>query len=246
METLPLFVKMEEKYGTNHSCIKKGNDRNTGDKDSPFYSITKAANTALPGDRIVVHEGVYREWVSPVNGGMSAYQRITYEAAEGEKVVIKGSEKVEHWEKVEGAVWKAVVSNEIFGDYNPFMLPLEGDWLLYPENYTLHLGDVYMNGQSFYEAQSLKEVKNPKERRTGYNPPWTNHEEPIRYPEQTLYVWYAEVRSETTTIYANFQGQDPNKELVEINVRPYCFYPKETGVNYIMVRGFEMAQAACP
>ena len=24
---------------------KKGNDRNTGDKDSPFYSITKAANT---------------------------------------------------------------------------------------------------------------------------------------------------------------------------------------------------------
>ena len=40
---------------------KKGNDRNTGDKDSPFYSITKAANTALPGDRIVVHEGVYRE-----------------------------------------------------------------------------------------------------------------------------------------------------------------------------------------
>ena len=105
---------------------KKGNDRNTGDKDSPFYSITKAANTALPGDRIVVHEGVYREWVSPVNGGMSAYQRIAYEAAEGEKVVIKGSEKVEYWEKVEGAVWKAVVSNEIFGDYNPFMLPLEG------------------------------------------------------------------------------------------------------------------------
>ena len=89
---------------------------------------------------------------------------------------------MEHWEKVEGSVWKAIVSNEIFGDYNPFMLPLEGDWLLYPGNYTLHLGDVYMNGQSFYEAQSLEEVKNPKERRTGYNPPWTNHEEPIRYP----------------------------------------------------------------
>ncbi len=146
---------------------KKGNDRNIGDIEHPFYSITKAANTALPGDWIVVHEGVYREWVSPVNGGMSAYQRITYEAAEGEKVVIKGSEKVEHWEKVEGSVWKAIVSNEIFGDYNPFMLPLEGDWLLYPENYTLHLGDVYMNEQSFYEAQSLEEVKNPKERRTG-------------------------------------------------------------------------------
>lgn len=225
---------------------KKGNDGNTGERECPFYSITKAANTALPGDRIIVHEGVYREWVSPMNGGWSPYQRITYEAAEGEKVVIKGSEKVEHWERVEGSAWKAVVSNEIFGEYNPFLIPLEGDWLLYPETHTLHLGDVYMNGQSFYEAQSLDEVKNPKERRTGYNPPWTNHEEVIRHPEQTLYVWYAEVGNENTMIYANFQGRDPNKELVEINVRPYCFYPKETGVNYITVKGFEMAQAACP
>ena len=72
---------------------KKGNDRNIGDIDHPFYSITKAANTALSGDRIVVHEGVYREWVSPVNGGMSAYQRITYEAAEGEKSLSKVRKK---------------------------------------------------------------------------------------------------------------------------------------------------------
>ena len=49
-----------------------------------------------------------------------------------------------------------------------------------------------------------------------------------------------------TTIYANFHGYDPNQELVEINVRPYCFYPEKTGLNYITVRGFEMAQAACP
>ena len=61
-----------------------------------------------------------------------------------------------------------------------------------------------------------------------------------------MYVWYAEVESENTTIYANFQKEDPNEALIEINVRPYCFYPKETGVNYITVRGFEMAQAACP
>jgi hypothetical protein len=51
---------------------------------------------------------------------------------------------------------------------------------------------------------------------------------------------------ENTTIYANFQGADPNKELVEINVRKCCFYPEKSGLNYITVRGFEMAQAASP
>jgi hypothetical protein len=33
---------------------------------------------------------------------------------------------------------------------------------------------------------------------------------------------------------------------VEINVRKCCFYPEVSGVNYITVRGFEMAQAATP
>lgn len=50
---------------------------------------------------------------------------------------------------------------------------------------------------------------------------------------------------EYTDIYANFQEADPNQELTEINVRSCCFYPERTGINYITVRGFEMAQAAC-
>ena len=33
-------------------------------------------------------------------------------------------------------------------------------------------------------------------------------------------------------------------ELVEINVRPTVFFPKNTGVNYITVQGFKMSQAA--
>lgn len=61
-----------------------------------------------------------------------------------------------------------------------------------------------------------------------------------------MYQWYAETDQETTVIYANFQGVNPNEELTEINVRKCCFYPEKTGLNYITVRGFEMAQAACP
>ena len=67
-------------------------------------------------------------------------------------------------------------------------------------------------------------------------------------PDQTRYVWYCEVdeRAETTTIWANFQGADPNAEMVEINVRRSCFFPSRTHIDYISVIGFEMAQAATP
>ena len=223
-----------------------GCDFEDGTKDHPFRTISRAALLAMPGDRVIVHEGEYREWVKPAQGGTSSVSRITYEAAEGERVVIKGSEQITCWEPVEGSVWKAVLPNSFFGTYNPYKEVLGGDWFIYPNDNSLHAGDVYLNGKSFYEAKSLEEVKNPVIRTEGVNPPWTRHPEPILHPEDTMYQWYAETDQETTVIYANFQGVNPNEELTEINVRKCCFYPEKTGLNYITVRGFEMAQAACP
>ena len=223
-----------------------GCDFEDGTKDHPFRTISRAALLAMPGDRVIVHEGEYREWVKPAQGGTSSVSRITYEAAEGERVVIKGSEQITCWEPVEGSVWKAVLPNSFFGTYNPYKEVLGGDWFIYPNDNSLHTGDVYLNGKSFYEAKSLEEVKNPVIRTEGVNPPWTRHLEPILHPEDTMYQWYAETDQETTVIYANFQGVNPNEELTEINVRKCCFYPEKTGLNYITVRGFEMAQAACP
>lgn len=223
-----------------------GCDFEEGTKDHPFRTISKAALLAMPGDRVIVHEGEYREWVKPAQGGTSSVSRITYEAAEGERVVIKGSEQITCWEPVEGSVWKAVLPNSFFGTYNPYKEVLGGDWFIYPNDNSLHAGDVYLNGKSFYEAKSLEEVKNPVIRTEGVNPPWTRHPEPILHPEDTMYQWYAETDQETTVIYANFQGVNPNEELTEINVHKCCFYPEKTGLNYITVRGFEMAQAACP
>lgn len=223
-----------------------GCDFEDGTKDHPFRTISKAALLAIPGDCVIVHEGEYREWVKPAQGGTSSVSRITYEAAEGERVVIKGSEQITCWEPVEGSVWKAVLPNSFFGTYNPYKEVLGGDWFIYPNDNSLHAGDVYLNGKSFYESKSLEEVKNPVIRTEGVNPPWTRHPEPILHPEDTMYRWYAETDQETTVIYANFQGVNPNEELTEINVRKCCFYPEKTGLNYITVRGFEMAQAACP
>jgi alpha-N-arabinofuranosidase len=231
--------------GREYHVDYNGSDDAAGTKEAPFRTITRAAAVAQTGDVVTVHEGVYREWVKPLHSGYSNISRIIYQAAEGEKVVIKGSERIENWERVEGTVWKAVISNELFGDYNPYKEQLGGDWFIYPEE-CLHTGDVYLNGKSFYEARSLDEVVNPVMRQDGYNPPWTNHREPLLHPEDSIYQWYAQADKETTTIYANFQGADPNRELTEINVRKYCFYPERPGMNYITVHGFEMAQAACP
>ncbi len=223
-----------------------GNDNSNGSIHSPFCTISKAASIAETGDRIIVHEGVYREWVKPAHSGYSNINRITYEAAEGEKVVIKGSEIVNDWKPVSAGVWKAVIPNTVFGTYNPYKEILSGDWLIHPSDHALHPGDVYLNGKSFYEAASLDEVMKPQRREFGYNPPWTKRQERLLDPDGSVYQWFSEVDDENTTIYANFHSFDPNKECVEINVRKCCFYPEKTGMNYITVRGFEIAHAATP
>ncbi|WP_069998592.1 right-handed parallel beta-helix repeat-containing protein [Cellulosilyticum sp. I15G10I2] len=223
-----------------------GCDNAAGTKENPFKTISKAAQVAETGDTIIVHEGEYREWVKPAHSGYSNINRITYEAAKGERVVIKGSERITTWECLEGTVWKVVLPNTMFGDYNPYKETLSGDWLIHPEDRSLHPGDVYLNGKSFYEARSLDEIRHSIKRETGFNPPWTKRTEKLLDPEGSIYGWYAEVDDKTTTLYANFHGADPNKELTEINVRKCCFYPEKTGMNYITVRGFEMAQAASP
>ena len=228
-----------------YHIAKTGSDSNPGTSESPFLTINAAAGIAKPGDTIIVHEGEYREWVKPLTGGLSNVRRITYQAAEGERAVIKGSERVQSWEKVGGTVWKAVLPNSFFGGYNPYKETVAGDWLIFPQGRMAHLGDVYLNGMSFYEAENYEHLYMPEVREMVLDN-WTEEMTPLVNPGQTKYLWYAAHDDENTVIYANFHDADPNIELVEINVRRSCFYPDKAGVNYITVRGFEMAHAATP
>ena len=209
----------------------EGNDSNTGTIQEPFKTISRAAEEAQPGEIIIVHEGIYREHVNPPRGGSSDTKRIVYQAAIGEKVIIKGSNIIKNWELLTGNVWKTSIPNSLFGDYNPYKIKVGGDW--YSDMGRVHhTGEVYLNGTSLFEVPLLQQVLDPK---------------PLGLTDlknESLYTWFCEVDDINTYIYANFQGADPNKELVEINVRKACFYPENTGINYITVRGFKMSQAA--
>jgi hypothetical protein len=67
-------------------------DNGPGTSARPFRTINKAAQVLQPGERVVIAAGTYRECVRPARGGTSPTQMISYEAAPGAKVFIKGSE----------------------------------------------------------------------------------------------------------------------------------------------------------
>ena len=50
----------------------------------------------------------------------------------------------------------------------------------------------------------------------------------------------------STDIYAQFPGVDPNDSEVETNVRQTVFTPRKTGIDYITVKGFDLRNAATP
>ena len=218
-------------FSEEYHVAKTGNDENSGSASSPFLSIQKAANLAQPGDVITVHKGVYREWIKPPRGGSSESERIVYRAAEGEKAEIKGSEIISGWKPFSGTVWKAVVPNSMFGDYNPYKDLVRGDWFN-DKGRTHHTGEVYLNGKSLWEMEILEKVLHPKAVEDNFD------------SEGSTYTWFCESDEQNTYIYANFHQFNPNKELVEINVRKACFYPEKNNVDYITVHGFFMSQAA--
>jgi alpha-N-arabinofuranosidase len=203
----------------------KGNDSDDGSAAKPFRTINQAAQTAMPGDVVIVHAGVYREQIAPPRGGNSDTERIVYEAAPGEKVEIKGSEIIKGWEKLDGDTWTVKIPNTFFGQFNPYADLIRGDWFNpTPKDRKYHTGAVYLNGDWLMEAYRKEEVTGPADEK---NP-----------------LWWAEADSTFTTIWAQFKNADPNRETVEINVRQSVFYPDKPFINFITVRGFVMQHAA--
>ncbi|WP_281225277.1 right-handed parallel beta-helix repeat-containing protein [Flavobacterium aquiphilum] len=208
----------------------RGNDTNEGTLMKPFRTINHAAQIAVAGDVVIVHAGTYRERINPKNGGENDSNRIIYKAADGEKVEIKGSEVLTGWKKVKEGVWKIVIPNSFFGDYNPFKDYVAGDWCSNPVK--IHTCDIFIGGKSLFETDKMELVTNPVPNAK------------VNEKESTLYTWYTECDDQTTTVWANFQKRNPNKELTEVSIRRTCFYPETPGINYITITGFDFSQAA--
>ena len=119
-----------------------GNNQARGTSDQPFRTISQAAKLAVAGDTIIVHKGIYREWVNPANAG-TAEHRIIYKAAGDGEVVITGAERITDWTMEDDTVWSTEVANALFSDRNPYEVKLSGDWL-FDGILTVHLGDVYL------------------------------------------------------------------------------------------------------
>ena len=208
-----------------------------GTKDRPFKHIDDAARIARPGDTVLVAPGIYREYVNPRHAGQED-ARIEYRSTEPLGARITGAELLTGWEKYQGTTWVARVDNGVFNGYNPYALPVAGDWYFYPKDpetgkiLDMHRGAVYMNDQMFYEAFTLEECLKGEV----FERSWQ--------PELSIYKWYAEVGARETTIYANFHDYDPNRECVEINVRNKCFMPSEKYIGYITLSGFVVDKAA--
>ncbi|MEO7446801.1 MAG: hypothetical protein ABI336_00900, partial [Humibacillus sp.] len=117
-------------------------------------------------------------------------------------------ERVTGWQRTEsgsaateaGPVWTVEVPHALFGEFNPFAEEVVGDWVVRPieEGHRKHLGEVYLEGRSFYEVGSLEDVAGAT-RREEVREDWTARPVPASDPDQTAYVWHARVGEQATT-----------------------------------------------
>lgn len=156
-------------------------DSGPGTRARPFRTISKAAGLLQPGERVVIASGVYRECVCPARGGTSPAQMISYEAAPGAKVVIRGSEVLKDgW--VEQPVlsggppgqgiatapvtaWRHAFTGALFPDaYQPFALPsIMGSWA-WLDSRVVDMGPfLRRRGLVFVDGKPLEPVEQQRE-----------------------------------------------------------------------------------
>jgi hypothetical protein len=214
----------------------KASDANPGTKQQPFLTINQAARVLGPGQRVIVASAIYRERICPVRGGTSPDRMISYEAAPGAKVVLKGSRVFsDPWSPADSTsptrIWKAALDAKYFQGYNPFDIdnvtsrqfeimdfarPMRGTA---PCN--LPRGLIFQDGRRLSQVSYRSQL----DKREGcYWVDRTNH-----------------------ALFASFFGQtSPDKALLEITTQETVFAPEQIGLGYIRVKGFIVEQVAGP
>lgn len=248
-------------------------DTGPGTRARPFRTIGKAAQLLQPGERVVIASGVYRECVRPARGGTGPTQMISYEAAPGAKVLIKGSEVLKDgWrqETLSGGgrgaagpqitIWRHDLPAALFPDvYNPFALasimPSWG-WLdtkvadMGP--YLRRRGLVFVDGKPLEPMEQLRELSTPN---LPPVPDFTKPPAPVAGmpPRRRGGPIMQEVggvptarfwtENDGTGIAIRLASGTPADHMIEVTTRAAAFVPAQSGTGYIRVKGLTFQHA---
>ena len=213
-------------------------DDNSGTPEQPLRTIGAAAQRLRPGEKAVIHAGVYRECVQPPRGGEPEEQMIAYEAAPGDRVVVTATEpwipdaRASSGWLMPGladdvTVWMADLPVDVFRAYNPFLARNAYDHLYcygqlqdpaWLQRALLRRGDVFVDDQRLRQVFFARDLAG-----------------------QDGAFW---VEEPGTRIHFRLPGDaTPGREL-EITAREQTFAPQEDGLGYIRVSGLTLRHAA--
>ncbi|GAB1855535.1 hypothetical protein MHTCC0001_03690 [Flavobacteriaceae bacterium MHTCC 0001] len=89
-----------------------GDDSNDGSISSPYRTFAKAVSEMSAGDVCIIRGGTYEEKLTVSKNG-TAGNYLTFRAADGEKVDIRATKKINGWQQHSGSIYKATVSMAI-------------------------------------------------------------------------------------------------------------------------------------
>jgi hypothetical protein len=240
---------------------KNADDNGPGSKERPFRTISKAAQALQPGERVVIAEGVYRECVRPARGGTGPEAMISYEAAPGAKVVIKGSAVVKNWRPSEGwnfgfdpktrkpvKAWELRLDPSLFHGYNPFEVDnVIGTryWIDYARdnmaNYFRRRGMVFVDGKPLEPVEGPTELAGPSPRSLNFFS--EVHWKPL-FEEFSPYMGKVWIESNGMTLHIRLANDDdPANHTIEITTEEQVFTPAERYQAYIRVKGITFQHA---
>jgi hypothetical protein len=249
----------------------RADDGGPGTREQPFRTIGKAAETLQPGERVIIAAGTYRECVRPARGGTGPDKMISYEAAPGAVVIVKGSEVLRDWQPSTDPIrgdddapprWKHELAGALFSDaYNPFgMVNVPGDWAWLDTKrvdmgpYLRRRGLVFVDGKPLEPVEQYRELGGmplvrPQAETQGRNGlPARSRGGPIMQeiggsPDGRFWVEHP-----GNVLHVRVPSRDPATSLIEITAREQAFAPRQAGLGYIRVKGiiFQHAGNAFP
>jgi len=220
------------------ACGQAGaSDDNPGSAEQPLLTINRAAQLVQPGEKVVVHAGVYRELVRPLRGGEGPERMIAYEAAPGEDVQVRGSRvwqpdvrpSVDAGVRAEQPpIWMADLPAEWFVGYNPFVANnIFLEFIVYPHPWTTEELQTFFKkrGMVFYQGQPLRQVYFARDLVQADGAFW--------------------VDDDGLRLHFRLPGdRDPHGAELEVTTQEQVFAPAEKHLGYIRVSGFHFAHAA--